>query len=106
MHTTRPPRTVHRHLVRGGASHAGRQLAAPDEGEVTRRRGVERLREVVLDFEGVRLVGQGSADEVFRVWSSAHPEGRLIPVGMSEPVSFMVERARRSASSRSTAARP
>ncbi len=58
-------------------------------------RGLDRFREVVLDFEGVRLVGQGFADEVFRVWASAHPEVRLVPVGMSEPVAFMVERARR-----------
>ena len=58
-------------------------------------RGLERFREVVIDFEGVRLVGQGFADEVFRVWSSAHPEVRLIPVGMSEPITFMIERARR-----------
>lgn len=61
-------------------------------------RGLERFREVVLDFEGVRLVGQGFADEVFRVWSSAHPEVRLVPVGMNEPVAFMVERARRAES--------
>lgn len=60
-------------------------------------RGLERFREVVVDFEGVRLVGQGFADEVFRVWSAAHAVVRLIPVGMSEPVAFMVERARRAA---------
>jgi len=57
-------------------------------------RGLEKFREVVLDFDGVRLVGQGFADEVFRVWSSAHPEVRLIPAAMSEAVAFMVERAR------------
>lgn len=58
-------------------------------------RGLERFREVVVDFEGVNLVGQGFADEVFRVWSAAHPEVRLTPVGMAEPIAFMVERARR-----------
>lgn len=61
-------------------------------------RGLERFREVVVDFDRVRLVGQGFADEVFRVWSSAHPDVRLIPIGMSEPVAFMVERARRAGS--------
>jgi hypothetical protein len=61
-------------------------------------RGLERFREVVLDFRGVRLVGQGFADEVFRVWSSKHPEVRLTPVGMSVPVAFMVERASRAGS--------
>ncbi|MCP4899445.1 MAG: DUF4325 domain-containing protein [bacterium] len=56
-------------------------------------RGLERFREVVLDFAGVELVGQGFADEVFRVWASHHPEVTLIPTDMCEPVAFMVERA-------------
>jgi len=56
--------------------------------------GLERFREVVLDFAGVRGVGQGFTDEVMRVWPSAHPETRLVPVNMAEPVAFMIERAR------------
>jgi anti-sigma regulatory factor (Ser/Thr protein kinase) len=55
--------------------------------------GLEKFREVVLDFEDVDLVGQGFADEVFRVWARQHPEVLLIPTGMSEPIAFMVERA-------------
>ncbi len=56
--------------------------------------GLQKFREVVLDFEGVDGVGQGFADEVFRVWAGAHPEVRLFPIHMSEAVAFMVERAR------------
>ena len=59
--------------------------------------GLERFREVVLDFNGVDLVGQGFADEVFRVWARMHPETHFVPVNMSEPVEFMVERAIRRA---------
>ena len=55
--------------------------------------GLEKFREVVLDFEGVDLVGQGFADEVFRVWARQHPEVLLVPTGMNEPVAFMIERA-------------
>ena len=55
--------------------------------------GLERFREVVLDFRGVELVGQGFADEVFRVWARQHPEVALIPTAMNEAVAFMVERA-------------
>jgi hypothetical protein len=55
--------------------------------------GLERFREVVLDFAGVDLVGQGFTDEVFRVWSRQHPEVLLIPTGMNEATAFMVERA-------------
>lgn len=55
--------------------------------------GLEKFREVVLDFEGVDLVGQGFADEVFRVWAQVHPEVLLVPTDMTEPVAFMIERA-------------
>ncbi len=55
--------------------------------------GLEKFREVVLDFKGVGLVGQGFADEVFRVWSREHPEVKLIPTDMNDAVAFMVERA-------------
>ena len=61
-------------------------------------RGLERFREVVLDFRGVELVGQAFADEVFRVWAREHPDVGLIPTAMSEPVAFMVDRALRGAS--------
>ena len=57
--------------------------------------GLEKFREVVLDFTGVELIGQRFADEVFRVWQREHPEVALLPVHMSEPIAFMVERARR-----------
>lgn len=46
----------------------------------------------------LELVGQGFADEVFRVWAKQQPEVALIPVDMNEPVAFMVERAIRGAS--------
>jgi DNA-binding transcriptional ArsR family regulator len=59
--------------------------------------GLDRFHEVVLDFDGVELVGQGFADEVFRVWARPHPETHLIPINMSESVEFMVERAIRRA---------
>jgi DNA-binding transcriptional ArsR family regulator len=56
--------------------------------------GLERFSEIVLDFSGVEGVGQGFVDEVFRAWTSKHSGTRLVPIGMSPPVAFMVERAR------------
>jgi len=58
-------------------------------------RGLERFQEVILDFAGVEGIGQGFADEVFRVWDRDHPEVRLLTENMNQAVSFMVERARR-----------
>ncbi|HET9449417.1 MAG TPA: DUF4325 domain-containing protein, partial [Aggregicoccus sp.] len=55
--------------------------------------GMEKFEEVVLDFRGVRSVGQGFADEVFRVWARAHPGTRLVVEHMNDAVRFMVQRA-------------
>ena len=55
--------------------------------------GLHRIRDLVLDFKGVEEVGQGFADEVFRVWARAHPKVCLKPVHMVEAVEFMVRRA-------------
>lgn len=55
-------------------------------------RGLERFRQVVLDFRGVERVGQGFVDEVFRVWANEHPETRLEPIHMNPAVEFMVGR--------------
>ena len=52
---------------------------------------------MVLDFEGVSLMGQAFVDEVFRVWARSHPEVVLIPISMNDAVAFMVEGARRAA---------
>jgi anti-sigma regulatory factor (Ser/Thr protein kinase) len=55
--------------------------------------GLDKFQDVVLDFGGVEAVGQGFADEVFRVWARAHAAVRLQPVNMNENVDFMVRRA-------------
>jgi anti-sigma regulatory factor (Ser/Thr protein kinase) len=54
--------------------------------------GLEQFAEVDMDFDGVDAVGQAFVDEVFRVWTSRHPEVALRPVNMNEAVRFMVER--------------
>lgn len=56
-------------------------------------RNLERFREVIVDFRGVDEVGQGFADELFRVWARAHSDTRLVPVNMGRAVNLIVERA-------------
>jgi len=51
---------------------------------------LEKFRSVVLDFTGVEEIGQGFADEVFRVWQASHPDIKLQAVSMSAPVAFLV----------------
>lgn len=57
--------------------------------------GLDAFREIVVDFQGVDGIGQGFADEVFRVFALQHPTIRLVPVGMVPAVQFFVERAER-----------
>ena len=45
--------------------------------------GLDRFKEVELDFDGVKSLGQGFADEVFRVFPAAHPGIRLSAVRVS-----------------------
>lgn len=54
---------------------------------------VERFDEALLDFSGVRSVGQGFADEIFRVFTSAHPEIRIIWINANEQITGMIRRA-------------
>lgn len=53
---------------------------------------LNKFRSIVLDFDKVPTVGQGFADEIFRVYQSRHPEVKIIPVNMNEAVEFMINR--------------
>jgi anti-sigma regulatory factor (Ser/Thr protein kinase) len=57
--------------------------------------GLDRFSDAVLDFRGVDEIGQGFADEVFRVWARVHLSTKLTPVNMNTAVAFMVTRALR-----------
>ncbi|NNC10966.1 DUF4325 domain-containing protein [Planctomonas sp. JC2975] len=59
--------------------------------------GLEKFETVTLDFEGLDLIGQGFADELFRVWQRDHPEVELKVAGASRGVRLMIDRARRPA---------
>jgi anti-sigma regulatory factor (Ser/Thr protein kinase) len=54
---------------------------------------VEKFRKVMLDFEGVRTVGQAFADEIFRVFALAHPEVELVATNALPEVQQMIRRA-------------
>lgn len=54
--------------------------------------GLERFREVVFDFARVAAIGQGFADEVFRVWRASHPSIVVSVENATEDVAFMIRR--------------
>ena len=79
-------------------------LAYGDERLVSRSQAkrllarFDRFRTVVLNFEGVDSIGQGFADEVFRVFPQLHPDVELVPINANERVSQMITRSLRSES--------
>lgn len=60
---------------------------------------IEKFDEVLLDFNAVRSIGPAFADEIFRVFSVAHPHVRLIPINANAEVTSMIRRALSAASS-------
>jgi anti-sigma regulatory factor (Ser/Thr protein kinase) len=57
--------------------------------------GLEKFGKIIINFEEVQGVGQGFADEVFRVFSQKYPWIRIEPLHMSSTVAFIINRARR-----------
>lgn len=75
-------------------------LAAQEGGRVVSRSQAKRIlvradkfSEVILDFKGIEEIGQGFADEVFRVFKLSHPNTRIIPVNTTEDINKMIKRA-------------
>jgi anti-sigma regulatory factor (Ser/Thr protein kinase) len=56
----------------------------------------ERFREVVLNFEGVKTIGQAFADEIFRVFKNAHPEVNLMIDNADDSILNMVNWVKKS----------
>lgn len=56
--------------------------------------GLDKFKEVKLDFKGVKSIGQGFADEIFRVFQEAHPETQIAVSNLSESLKPMLEHVR------------
>ena len=54
----------------------------------------ERFQNIVLDFSGIEEIGQGFADELFRVFPSQHPGTLLTPINCNDSVAKMISRVR------------
>jgi anti-sigma regulatory factor (Ser/Thr protein kinase) len=52
---------------------------------------LQQFRRAEMDFQGVKYVGHGFADELFRVVASQQPDLDLVPINMSADVRAMVE---------------
>lgn len=52
----------------------------------------ERFEKIELDFNGIDEIGQGFADEVFRVFQKQHPDSEIVAVNCSPKVERMIRR--------------
>ena len=60
--------------------------------------GLEKFQHITLDFSGVRLVGQGFIDELFRVFTNSHPTIVMDYINANDDVTFMIKRGLATAS--------
>ena len=52
----------------------------------------DRFSEIVLDFDGVKQIGQAFADQIFRVFRNKHPNVRLRIINTTKDVANMIKR--------------
>jgi len=55
-------------------------------------RNLEKFDIIILDFKGVRIVGQGFVDEVFRVFKNKFPDIKINYINTNNDVLFMIKR--------------
>ena len=53
----------------------------------------ERFKNIVLDFQDVDEIGQGFADEIFRVFANQHPDTSITYINATSMVIRMIRRA-------------
>lgn len=51
----------------------------------------EKFKEILLNFAGVDQIGRAFADEIFRVFSTAHPEIIIVPTNTSPQIEAMIK---------------
>ncbi|MGC1419587.1 MAG: DUF4325 domain-containing protein [Acidimicrobiales bacterium] len=58
---------------------------------------LEGFEVIELDFSGITQIGQGFADELFRVWANDHPSSHLVPVNANPAVQAVIAAVERQA---------
>ena len=64
--------------------------------------GLDKFKVIILDFKGIKTIGQAFADEIFRVFASRHPNIKIETVNTNEAVVFMIKRIKSSKLDKST----
>lgn len=56
---------------------------------------LDQFKLVEFDFTDVEFMGQGFADEFFRVWQNEHPEVQIIPINANRTIAGMIKHVTR-----------
>lgn len=70
----------------------GNPVARSQARRILRR--LDEFQEVIFDFRGIDFMGQGFADEVFRVFQNRHPDITLTVINANETVQGMIKHVR------------
>ena len=73
------------------AQYEGEKLVSRSQAKRVAHR-FERFKRVELDFAGISEIGQAFADELFRVFATAHPTIRITPTNTEPAVAHMIRR--------------
>jgi hypothetical protein len=71
---------------------AGEELVSRSQARRLMTR-LEKFARIELDFSGVEDIGQAFADEIFRVFATAHPSIAILPRNANRRVMLMIRRA-------------
>lgn len=71
----------------------GNPVARSEARRIAHR--LEEFEEVVLDFQGIEFMGQGFADELFRVFQNKNPKIKLTVINGNRTVLGMVEHVKK-----------
>lgn len=55
--------------------------------------GLDKFKRIIIDFKGVKGIGQGFADEIFRIYKFKKPDIEITPINTSLSVDLMIKRA-------------
>jgi biotin operon repressor/anti-sigma regulatory factor (Ser/Thr protein kinase) len=53
--------------------------------------GLDKFKEIILDFKGVKTIGQGFVDEIFRVFQRQHPDIIIKTENLNSHVAMMIK---------------
>ena len=70
------PKFLQTRILVSNAMLGGKQLVSRSQAKRLTA-GLEKFNTVILDFEGVSIIGQGFADQIFRVFALSQPDLNL-----------------------------